>query len=138
MQTLSTISVIERLLFLRKVGLFASLSPVDLKQVASLAHEELYENGATIARLGETGDRMFIIVSGAVRVLRHDSLLARRGVGEVVGELSIVADIPRVASLVADGQVRMLVIGRREFESILRDRPQVAFAIIHVLASRLA
>ena len=137
MQTLATISVMERLLFLRRVGLFASLGPVDLKQVASLAHEELYEDGATIVRFGETGDRMFVIASGTVRVIDpNGSLLAQRGVGEVVGELSIVADIPRTASLVADGQVRMLAIGRQEFESILRDRPQVAFAIIRVLASR--
>ena len=139
METLSTISLIERLLFLRKVGLFASLGPVDLKQVASLAHEELYEGGTTIARRGEIGDRMFIIASGTVRVLGPDgTLVVQRGVGEVVGELSIVADIPRVASLVADGQVRMLAIGRLEFESILRDRPQVAFAIIRVIALRLA
>jgi CRP-like cAMP-binding protein len=52
--------------------------------------------------------------------------------------MSIVADIPRVASLVAEGEVRVLAIGRREFESILRDRPQVAFAIIRVLALRLS
>jgi HEAT repeat protein len=137
MQTLATISVVERLLFLRKVGLFASLGPVDLKQVALLAHEELYEGGSTIARFGEAGDRMFVIASGAVRVVGPDgSLLAQRRVGEVVGELSIVADIPRMASLVADGQVRVLAIGREEFDSILRDRPQVAFAIIRVLASR--
>jgi hypothetical protein len=139
MQTLSTISVVERVLFLRKVGLFASLAPADLKQIASLAYEELHEDGATIARHGETGDRLFVIASGAVRVVRTDGIvLATRGVGEAVGEMSIVADIPRVASLVAEGEVRVLAIGRREFESILRDRPQVAFAIIRVLAARLS
>jgi hypothetical protein len=139
MQTLSTISVMERVLFLRKVGLFASLAPADLKQVASLAHEELHEDGATIARHGETGDRLFVIASGKVRVVRADGIvLATRGVGEAVGEMSIVADTPRVASLVAEGEVRALAIGRREFESILRDRPQVAFAIIRVLAARLS
>ena len=139
METLSTISVMERVLFLRKVPLFASLSPADLKQIASLAHEELHEDGARIARHGETGDRMFVIASGAVVVKRVDGVvLAKRGAGDVVGEMSLIADMPRIASLNAEGPVRLLAIGRREFESIMRDRPQVAFAIIRVLATRLA
>jgi len=138
-ETISTISLMERVLFLRKVPLFASLAPADLKQVATLAHEELYEDGGTIARHGETGDRMFVIASGMVAVMRADGVvLAKRGVGDVVGEMSIVADTPRIASLIAEGQVRVLAIGRREFEVILRDRPQVAFSIIRVLAARLA
>ena len=139
METLSTISMMERVLFLRKVSLFSSLSPQDLKQIASLAHEELHEDGAAIARHGEIGDRMFVIASGSVVVKRADGVvLAKRGVGDAVGEMSLVADMPRIASLIAEGPVRVLAIGRREFESILRDRPQVAFAIIRVLAARLA
>jgi CRP-like cAMP-binding protein len=52
--------------------------------------------------------------------------------------MSIVTDQPRVATLVCEGEVRALTIGRREFEAILRDRPQVAQGIIRVLCARLA
>ena len=140
MQTLPTISVLERVLFLRKVGLFAGLPPSDLKDIAALAREEAHPDGAELAREGEAGDRMFVIASGTVRVVAGSDarVIARRVAGDVVGELAVVTDQPRVASLVCDGEVRVLVISRREFESVVRDRPQVAHAIIRVLGARLA
>ena len=140
MQTLPTISVLERVLFLRKVGLFAGLPPSDLKDIAALAREEAHPDGAELAREGEAGDRMFVIASGTVRVVAGSEarVIARRVAGDVVGELAVVTDQPRVASLVCDGEVRVLVISRREFESVVRDRPQVAHAIIRVLGARLA
>ena len=140
MQTLPTISVLERVLFLRKVGLFAGLPPADLKDISALAREEEHQDGAVLAREDEVGDRMFVIASGIVRVVTgaEARVVARRVAGDVVGELSIVADQPRVATLVCEGQVRVLVLSRREFESIVRDRPQVAQAVIRVLGARLA
>ncbi len=138
METLPTISLLERILFLRKVSLFAGLAPSDLKQLASLAREDLHVDGAVLAREGEAGDRMFVIASGIVRVVAKDGRVrARRTAGDVVGELSLVTDQPRNATLVCEGEVRVLTIGRREFEAILRDRPQVARAVIAVLGARL-
>ncbi|MEK7861756.1 MAG: cyclic nucleotide-binding domain-containing protein, partial [Chloroflexota bacterium] len=64
--------------------------------------------------------------------------VATRGRGEVVGEMSIVSDRTRSATVVAAGEVRALRIGRAEFESILRDRPETAIGVIRVLAVRLA
>ena len=138
METLPTISLLERLLFLRKVSLFTELSPTDLKHVAALAREGLHVDGAVLGREGESGDRMFIIAAGAVRVVVKDGRVrARRTAGDVVGEMSLVTDQPRNATLVCEGDVRVLTIGRREFEAILRDRPQVARAVIGVLGARL-
>jgi len=137
-ETLPTISLMERVLFLRKVSIFAGLSPSDLKQIAGLAKEEQHVDGAVLGREGEVGDRLFVIASGAVRVESGGRAIARRGAGDVIGEMSIVTDVPRIASLVGEGEVRVLAIGRRDFDAILRDRPQVAHAIIRVLAARLA
>ena len=127
-------------LSLRNVGLFAGLPPSDFKDIAALAREEAHPDGAKLAREGEAGDRMFVIASGTVRVVAGSEarVIARRVAGDVVGELAVVTDQPRVASLVCDGEVRVLVISRREFESVVRDRPQVAHAIIRVLGARLA
>ena len=138
METLPTISVLERLMFLRKVSLFAGLAPSNLKQVAGLAREDLHMDGAVLTRAGDAGDRMFVIAAGTVRVVAKDGrVLARRTTGDVIGELAIVLDQPRSATLVCEGDVRVLTIGRRDFESIVRDRPQVALAIIRVLGTRL-
>jgi CRP-like cAMP-binding protein len=55
-----------------------------------------------------------------------------------VGEMSLITHAPRIASLVADGPVRTIRIGRREFESMLRERPDVALGVMRVLAQRLS
>jgi hypothetical protein len=138
-ETLPTISLVERVLFLRRVSLFADLAPSDLKQIAALARESQHVDGATLGREGEVGDQLFVIVSGVVRiVVGGDRVIARRSTGEVIGEMSIVADIPRTASLVCEGDVRVLGITKRDFSAILTDRPSVARAIIRVLSMRLA
>ena len=140
METLATLGVMERILFLRRVPLFADLPPADLKQIALLVREELHPSGAILGREGEVGDRLFVIVSGIVQVVAGPERLpvARRGAGDPVGEMAIVADQPRVATLICDGEVRTLRLARREFEVILRDRPQVALAVMRVLAARLS
>ena len=138
-ETLPTISLVERVLFLRKVSLFADLAPSDLKHIADLVRESQHVDGAVLGREGEVGDRLYLIVAGTVRVVRGaDRVIARRSTGEVIGEMSIVADIPRSATIVCEGDVRVLAIARRDFEAIMRDRPQVTRAIVRVLSTRLA
>lgn len=137
MDTLSTLSVMERILFLRRVPLFADLAPADLKQVAAIASEQVFPDAEVIAAQGESGEEMFIIVSGAVRVLAGESEVARRQAGDVVGEMAIISQEPRMASLVAAGDVRTLCIDRRSFEGLLRERPDVSLAVMRVLCARL-
>ena len=142
MQTLQTLSLMERILFLRRVPLFAGLAPGDLKQVAAIAREQLFADGAILSRQGETGEEMFIIVSGEVRVVSSgeggvEREIVRRRPGEYVGEMSIISREPRIASLLAAGEVRTLCIGRSDFEEILRLRPETSLAVMDVLCKRL-
>ncbi len=135
-------SVIERVLFLRKVPLFAGLAPADLERVAQLAEERGYAEGEVIAAEGELGEELHIVIEGTIGVVQDGEgtgrELARRTAGDIVGEMSIIRQEPRIASLVAAGAVRTLRFGRREFESILRERPSVSLAVMRVLAQRLA
>jgi HEAT repeat protein len=137
-----TLSLIERVLFLRQVSLFADLPPVDLERVASVADELSYTDGELVAAEGELGQELHIVVDGTLRVTQDrdgsEHELARRTAGDVVGEMSIITQAPRIASLVADGDVRTVRIGHREFESMLRERPRVGLAVMRVLADRLA
>jgi len=140
--TLPTLSLMERILFLRRVPLFADLSPADLKQVAAIANEHYFTDGEVIAYQGEAGNEMFIIVSGEVRVLvaadgKPETEVARRKPGEYVGEVSIISQEPRMASLVAAGDVRTLCIDRKNFEGLLRERPETSLAVMRVLCARL-
>ena len=137
----TSLSVMERVLFLRQVPLFSDLSPTDLERVASIADESGYAAGETIAAEGELGEELYIVVAGTIRVVRDregsEHEIARRSAGEVVGEMSLITRTPRIASLLAEGDVRTIRLGRREFESILRERPSVALAVMRVLANRL-
>jgi Cyclic nucleotide-binding domain len=140
--TVAALSTIERVLFLRNVSLFTGLSPQDLERVALLAEERGFADGEMIASEGELGDELYIVIGGTIRVVQArgstEHQLARRATGDVVGEMSLITQSPRIASLVADGAVRAIRLGRREFESMLRERPGIAMAVMRVLANRLA
>jgi hypothetical protein len=141
-QSLTTLSVMERVLFLRKVPLFAELPPPDLQPIASIAQERSYADGDAIAEQGDEGDEMHIIVSGDVAVVTGEGeqqrVVATRSSGDVVGEMAVITSEPRIAGLVARGPVRVLSIDRRRFEAILRERPETSLAVIRVLCQRLA
>ncbi|HXD10221.1 MAG TPA: Npt1/Npt2 family nucleotide transporter, partial [Anaerolineales bacterium] len=141
MDTLATLSLMDRILFFKRVPLFENLSPVDLKQVASIAEEEVFADGETLAQQGDQGDTMFVIVSGEVRVCitqnGRDVEAARRKPGEYVGELSVINREPRIASLIAAGEVRALCIDQKSFEGLIRERPDVSLTVIQVLGKRL-
>jgi CRP-like cAMP-binding protein len=142
MKTLDTLSLMERILFLKRVPLFANLPPAEVKQVAAIAHEHLFVDGESIAEQGESGDELYVIVSGQVRVVvtasgEEETELALRGTGEYVGEMAVISQKPRMAKLVAVGEVRALCIEQKQFEGILRERPDTSLAVMQVLCDRL-
>jgi AAA family ATP:ADP antiporter len=141
-ETMAKLSVMERVLFLRKVRLFGELTPADLKHVAASASERLYPDREVIAEQGELGEEMHIVVSGEIRVVlgpkREPSVeVARRRPGDCVGEMAIISEEPRMASLVAGGDVRTLSIDRTRFQRILKERPEASLAVMRVLCERL-
>jgi HEAT repeat protein len=137
-KTLSTLSVMERVLFLRKVPIFDGLPPEDLKPIAAVGEEHAHSDGEVIVAQGEAAGEMHIIVSGTVTVVMNGREVTRRGSGEVVGEMALILDQPRTATLSATGDVRLLTIRQQEFAAILRERPETSMAVMRVLARRLA
>jgi hypothetical protein len=142
-ETLATLPLMERVLFLRRVPLFSGLPPQDLAPIATIASEHSYADADTIAEQGEPGDEMHIIVTGYVMVIvrepsGHQQVLAVRAAGDVIGEMAVITSMPRMASLAAKGPVRLLSIGRRPFEAMLRERPETSLALMRVLCQRLA
>ncbi|MBI5348332.1 MAG: cyclic nucleotide-binding domain-containing protein, partial [Chloroflexi bacterium] len=137
MKTLATLSMMERILFLRRVPLFGELDSTDLKQVASISIERIYSDGAMIATQGEMGEEMYVIASGEVCVKVAEKEVARRKTGDCVGEMAIISREPRIASLIALGEVRTLCLDRQRFEGLLRERPETCLAVMKVLCDRL-
>jgi hypothetical protein len=133
-----SMSPMELVLVLRRIPLFAELAPGDLQRVAAIAEERAHADGDVIGAEGELGDEMHVVLDGVVRVVRGDGrTIATRSEGDVVGEMSLITRSPRVASLVAEGDVRTVRIERLDFEAMVRERPEIALAVLRVLAERL-
>ncbi|MCE9644668.1 MAG: HEAT repeat domain-containing protein [Chloroflexi bacterium] len=141
MDTLNTISILERILLLREIPIFGGLSPEDLKRVAEIAHEQWYPQNTNIFNQGDEGNVMFVIVEGRVQVVRtsdsHEKVLAERGPGDFIGEMAIIDSVPRFATLHTLSDVRMLAIDGLTFMGILRERPEVSVAVLRSLSGRL-
>jgi CRP-like cAMP-binding protein len=140
-ETLPTLSLIERTLMLKEVPLFCDLSPDDLVQVAQLAEECWFADRVVLCREGEYGHELYIIASGQVRVTKQagggEHVLSILGAGEFVGEMAIIDSVPRFATVTALGDTRVLVFNAEMFKSILRDRPEVALGVMRGLSRRL-
>jgi hypothetical protein len=142
-ETTKTLSTVDRVLFLRGVPIFSSLGPEELKSIADLATERLFPPNEYLCREGEIGRELFVIVEGQVRVVKgtdgNTRTLRTLGVGEQIGELAILCEGPRSATVLAEGSgVRTLVLTGDALQAILRDRPEVSRAMLASLARRLS
>jgi CRP-like cAMP-binding protein len=119
------------------VPLFAGLSKGQLGQLASIADEIDLPEGKVLIREGERGREFFILVGGEAEVRRKGKKLDTRQAGEFFGEIALVSDVPRVATVTTASPVRALVITDREFRRLLERVPAIALKVLEAVANRL-
>jgi signal transduction histidine kinase len=126
---------------LRRAPLFAELSEEDLTGVADGSEPVDVTAGEELAREGEPGDAMFVIVSGELQVVkrsrRSEVPIALLGPGEIVGEMAIFESQPRNATVRAVSPSRVIRIGRDEILELLRTRPSVTLSMLRTMMGRL-
>jgi len=127
---------------LRRVWLFSELSDDQLESISSFTFGKTFSPGELIVEEGQTGNGLYIIVSGNVEVLKGDlnaapQLLAKRGAGDVFGEMSLLGEWPRTATVRALDTVECLGIDRWVFLSQLERQPKVTIRMLQILAQRL-
>ena len=122
---------------LRNVPLFAGCSKTELQRIASLADELDLGDGATLIREGERGREFIVIADGTVRVTRNGKQLRDLGAGDFIGEIALVADVPRTATVTATSPVRLLVVTDRAFRGLLEQMPSIAKKVLQSLGERL-
>jgi CRP/FNR family transcriptional regulator len=126
---------------LGSVSLFKSLDRRALGGLAQQASRRTYAAGETIVREGDTGTALYVIVRGRVRVERgsgpQSAALTELGPGDFFGELALIEDHPRSASVVALDETECLLFVVWEFRALLKEHPQMALPIMNALIARL-
>jgi CRP-like cAMP-binding protein len=117
--------------------LFGGVGPADLVAIGERALEVDFPADHVIARQGEIGTGLFVIVDGQVRVVRDGDVLARLGPGDFFGEMSVIDGLPRVAQVVTVEPTRCLALASWEFEWLVIDHPTIGLAILRGLSARL-
>jgi phosphoserine phosphatase RsbU/P len=125
------------------VPLFASLPHAALAEVAAMLQERALRAGELLFREGERGDELFIVLAGQLLVIKalgtpDERQLGLRGPGEFVGDLSLLGDdIPRSATVRAEGGARLLRLGRAELHALLDRHPALATTMLNLVGARL-
>jgi serine/threonine protein kinase len=128
--------------FLTQIPGFDSIDRSGWAIISQCVERFNFPRSSYLLRQGEPGDRMYIVVEGEVEVLGQDhkgrsKLLARLGAGDIVGEMALLTDLPRVADAVAVGDVTALGIRRVDLEPLLRQSPSLARFLSELLGRRL-
>jgi len=130
--------VTSRIDAVRSLPLFQHLTYKEQVAVLAVAQSRLYEPGAVIVRQGDPGQELFIMVDGEVSIERDGVPIATLGAGGHFGEMSIVDDAPRSASVRARARTDVLVIGQSEIGGLMRLDPVLAVKILWTLVQALS
>ncbi len=139
---LAEVRVRERMSRLQGLDLFGFMTEAELYEAARIVSERWVDAGTVLAREGERGRHLFVLVDGTVEVLKHvagkeDRLLHVAGPGEALGELTLLADMPRSASLRAATDAVVLVLREDAFHEWLRRHPDLSRRMMQRLAEKI-
>jgi CRP/FNR family cyclic AMP-dependent transcriptional regulator len=123
---------------LRKVPLFGRCSKSELRRIASIGDELELPEGRELTREGDRGREFFVLLEGAAEVRRKGRRVNTLGPGDFLGEIALLTQSPRTATVTASTPVDVLVITGREFRTLLRDSPEIQRKVLAALAERLA
>jgi CRP/FNR family transcriptional regulator, cyclic AMP receptor protein len=116
---------------------FADLSRGELRELAKVTEDMEVEEGKTLTREGASGSEFFVIVDGEVAVTKDGSEVRTLGEGDFFGEISLLEDRPRTATVTAKTPLRFFVLTRRNFRSLLDKQPELAEKVTGALEERL-
>ncbi|MDX1416578.1 MAG: cyclic nucleotide-binding domain-containing protein [Candidatus Promineifilaceae bacterium] len=128
---------IERVSILKSIDIFAETPDQVLASVARIIEEVHLLPGEELIREGDTGDCLYIVVEGDVRVHSRQHTIMVLGPGKSVGELALLDPQPRAASVTAVNEAHLFRIDREPFDEVMTDCPEIAAGIIRTLTRRL-
>src|SRR6185436_347366 len=132
----------ERIQTLKAVPFFTQLNEHELEVVRAVASERSYAKTAVVLTEGETGDSLYMIQSGKVKVVIGDEegreiILKILGPGDFFGEMSMIDQEPRSASVTTIEPVTLLVLTHAAFDRCVEQAPRIAKVVMQILAQRV-
>jgi CRP-like cAMP-binding protein len=122
---------------LADVPLFSAASRKDLQRIARASDEISVKAGRVLVEQGRLGHEFFLILDGKANVRRNNRKIAELGPGQYFGELSLLDKGARDATVVAETDMKLLVLGQREFLGVLDDVPSLSYKLLRIMAHRL-
>jgi CRP/FNR family cyclic AMP-dependent transcriptional regulator len=123
---------------IKRVPLFGNLSKGELAEVAKAADELDFKEGKELTREGRPGREFFILLEGRADVTKGKRRLRTLKNGDFFGEIALVTNAPRTATVTTTSPVRALVISERSFKRLLEESSQIQLKVLQALAERLA
>ncbi len=123
---------------LARVRLFSACSKKELTTIGRASDEVTVPDGAVLCKEGEPGHEFYLVLKGGVTVKRNGRKLNTLGPGQHFGELALLHRGPRNATVIANGETTLLVLGQREFSGVLDSIPGLAHKLLAQMAARLS
>ena len=122
---------------LKRAPLFQDLSRKELVELARVTEDMEVPPGNVLCKEGETGQEFFVIVEGETDVTSKGTSVASRGGGDFVGEIALLEDTKRTATVTAKTALRVFVLTRQDFRRLVDENPSVERKVMHALARRV-
>jgi CRP/FNR family cyclic AMP-dependent transcriptional regulator len=116
---------------------FAGLSRGELVEIAKVTEDMEVQEGRALTREGESGREFFVIVDGEVSVTKDGSEIRKLGPGDFFGEIALLEDTPRTATVTATRPLRFFVLTRQSFRSLLARQPEIEEKVAAALEERV-
>jgi len=134
--------MVDSVALLKQVYLFKHLDDTELAAIAAQAREVKFKKHAVVMTEGDVGESMYVIKSGSVKVFVSDPdgkelILYHEDTGSVVGDIALLDDAPRSASVTAMEPTTALMISKQRFSDLLRQHPDLSIGVIRSLTQRL-
>ncbi len=127
----------DKIAHIKSIPLFSTLSQKELAEVARHCDELVVPARQVLAREGEPGAECFIVVRGKINIRRNNRSIATKGAGEIVGEMALLDNQPRSATLTTSEETDLLSLSRHDFRLLINDLPSVSRKLLETLSERL-